>query len=72
MGPVWDLADHPNLQNLAVASGFCEAGFLEVGLVKQVEEDGIRWPAPESAAPDAAWQRPPDQGRCWGWRTPRR
>ncbi len=43
--PTRDLADHPGLQHLAVACGFCEAVLLQVGLVEQVEKGGIRGPS---------------------------
>ena len=47
---VWDLTDHPGLEHLAVASGFCEAVFLQMCLIEQVEEGGIRRPAFEIQA----------------------
>jgi hypothetical protein len=40
--PTWDLANHPGLQHLAE--------LLQVGLVKQVEEGGVRRPALELQA----------------------
>jgi hypothetical protein len=45
VGTAWDLADHPGLENLAVASGFCEAVVLQMGLTKQAGKGGIRQPA---------------------------
>ena len=40
--PAWDLADHPGLE--------CLAELLEVGLIEQVQEGGIRGPALEIQA----------------------
>ena len=55
--PTWDLADHPGLVHLPE--------FLQMGLIEQVEEGRIRWPAleiqaqgPGSAPPGAVWRTP--------------
>jgi len=42
LSPAWDLADHPGLEHLAE--------FLQVGLIEQVKEGGIRRPALEIEA----------------------
>ncbi len=47
VGPTLDLADHPGLQHLALASGFCEAVLRQVSHVEQEEEGNIRGPALE-------------------------
>jgi hypothetical protein len=56
LSPAWDLADHPGLEHLAE--------FLQVGLIEQVKEGGIRRPALEIEAqgPVQRLTMPPGKG----------
>ena len=54
--PTWDLADHPDLQHLAE--------FLQVGLVEQVQEGGVRRPPLEVQAQGLIQRLPVPLGEC--------
>jgi hypothetical protein len=56
LGPAWDLADHPGLEHLAK--------LLQVGLIEQVEEGGIRRPALEIEAKGLVQRHSVPLGEC--------